>query len=218
MRRPVRPSTPTSVCRPRRAGRSSASSRHPRSLPLTGGRSTDTPDLPAHGPRHARQDRQERPRADRPAHAATPRGRLHSRCRRPGHRVHRLRGGRLMAAPLPPGRVVGRAGFGLAVGDVSWAANDQVAAVGAAGEERTAIELGRIAARPGGPTVLHDLAIPIPGFTANIDHALVFGHRVVLIDTKKWKPGFYWTVAGRTRRGLEAVPHADRKTMVMARE
>lgn len=123
-----------------------------------------------------------------------------------------------MAAPLPPGRVVGRAGFGLSVGDVSWAANDQVAAVGAAGEERTAIELGRIAARPGGPTVLHDLAIPIPGFTANIDHALVFGHRVVLIDTKKWKPGFYWTVAGRTRRGLEAVPHADRKTMVMARE
>ena len=36
--------------------------------------------------------------------------------------------------------------------------------------------------------VLHDLRIPIPGFKANIDHAVVSGRSVLLIDSKMWKP------------------------------
>ncbi|OOP59265.1 hypothetical protein BMF89_21285 [Arthrobacter sp. SRS-W-1-2016] len=39
--------------------------------------------------------------------------------------------------------------------------------------------------------VLHDLRIPLPGFKANIDHAIVSGKSVLLIDSKMWKPGFY---------------------------
>src|SRR5699024_9131608 len=55
-----------------------------------------------------------------------------------------------------------------------------------------------------------------PGFTANIDHALVYGTRVLLIDSKWWRPGFYWTLTGRTFRGAERFAAADKQTMVMA--
>lgn len=115
----------------------------------------------------------------------------------------------------PQGRVIGQAGFGLA-GDVSWAANAEVAAAGAKGEARTADALGALAAGPGGPTVLHDVAIPIPGFTANIDHVLVYGNRVLLLDTKWWRPGFYWTLGETTHRGGERFEAADKQTMKMA--
>ena len=122
-----------------------------------------------------------------------------------------------MTAPIqPPGRVIGQAGFGLR--DAAWAASQGAAQAGAKGEARTADLLGRLAARPGGPTVLHDLAIPIPGFTANIDHALVYGNRVLLIDTKWWRPGFYWTLAGRTYRGTQRFEAAEKQTMAMATE
>ncbi|WP_194165014.1 nuclease-related domain-containing protein [Pseudactinotalea sp. HY160] len=117
--------------------------------------------------------------------------------------------------PLPRGEVIGEAAFGLEH-DSSWAANAEVAAAGARGERRTAKALGELAARPGGPAVLHDVAIPIPGFTANIDHVLVSGRTVVLLDSKSWKPGFYWTLAGTSRRGRELFAHADNQTMAMA--
>jgi len=120
--------------------------------------------------------------------------------------------------------VLGTAGGGL--GDASgWAANENVARMGQAGEVRMAAILDPLA-RPGGATVLHDLRIPIPGFTANIDHVVVSGRTVLLIDSKMWKPGFYWTVGGKTRRGWRrfavtsrsgkpAYP-AETKTMSMA--
>jgi len=120
--------------------------------------------------------------------------------------------------------VLGTAGGGL--GDASgWAANENVARMGQAGEVRMAAILDPLA-RPGGVTVLHDLRIPIPGFTANIDHVVVSGRTVLLIDSKMWKPGFYWTVGGKTRRGWRrfavtsrsgkpAYP-AETKTMSMA--
>lgn len=119
--------------------------------------------------------------------------------------------------PLPPGEVIGEAAFGLEQ-DASWAANAQVAAAGARGEHRTARALNELASRPGGPTILHDVAIPIPGFTANIDHVLVAGRTVVLIDSKSWKPGFYWTWQRVSWRGRERFAPADRQTMRMARE
>jgi len=120
--------------------------------------------------------------------------------------------------------VLGTAGGGL--GDASgWAANENVARMGQAGEVRMAAILDPLA-RHGGATVLHDLRIPIPGFTANIDHVVVSGRKVLLVDSKMWKPGFYWTAGGKTRRGWRrftvtsrsgkpAYP-AETKTMSMA--
>lgn len=114
------------------------------------------------------------------------------------------------------GEVIGVAGFSLERTGTAWAANADVAVIGGRGERRTAEALNTLARRPGGPTVLHDLIIPVGGTSANIDHVLVAGRTVVLIDTKVWKPGFYWTLNSRTRRGLEPFTYADKATMSWA--
>lgn len=116
-----------------------------------------------------------------------------------------------------PGAVYGTAGNSLS-GTPSFAANADVARIGAVGESRTAAILNQLALRPGGPTVLHDLRIPIKGFSANIDHAIVNGTDVILIDTKNWKPGRYWTLRGVTRRGWSKFPAADKKTLPTAQD
>jgi hypothetical protein len=107
-------------------------------------------------------------------------------------------------------RSIGRAGGSLA--DTSWATNDEVAAIGAKGERLTAKLLKACA---GDATVLHDLDIPIAKMSANIDHAVVTGRRVLLVDTKMWKPGRYVTVFGRTFRGWSRFEFADKETMVI---
>lgn len=112
------------------------------------------------------------------------------------------------------GQIIGRPGAGLS-GAPSWAANADVARIGQTGELRTAEVLDE-AARRHGVTVLHDLRIPIPGITANVDHAVVTGRRVLLIDAKVWQPGMYWTIGGRTFRGLRRFKPAEKKTMQMA--
>lgn len=111
------------------------------------------------------------------------------------------------------GRVVGRPGVGLS-GDTSWAKNAEVAEVGQRGEVQTANLIDPLAKR-WDVTVLHDLAIPIPNFTANIDHAVVSGRKVLLVDAKVWKPGFYWTFGDTSRRGWTPVPWLDKQTMQM---
>ena len=88
-------------------------------------------------------------------------------------------------------------------------------AAGRDGEIRTARRLADIC-KPGGPTVLHDLVLPMTGITANIDHILISGRDVRILDSKMWAPGVYWTIAGHTRRGLTRVSHADKRTMAMA--
>ena len=108
--------------------------------------------------------------------------------------------------------MIGVPGGGLV--NAHWAQNDEVAAIGRRGERRTANALDVLASE-NGPTVLHDLVIPITGITANIDHVFVSGHTVVIVDTKVWRPGFYWTV-GKTRRGLSLFPAADKRTLPMA--
>ncbi len=115
-----------------------------------------------------------------------------------------------------PGQVIGHAGGGL--DNASWAVNAAVARIGKTGEVRTAAILDAIAQQPGGPTVLHDLRIPIPGINANIDHVVVSGRNVYLVDAKVWRPGFYWTLSGHTFRGLERFAPADKRTMPMALE
>lgn len=96
--------------------------------------------------------------------------------------------------------------------DASWARNETVAAMGMRGEQLTAAVLDRFACR-GGPTVAHDLRMPIVGSSANIDHALVTGRDVWLLDAKLWLPGVYWTWHGQTRRGGMKIPHADGSVM-----
>lgn len=114
------------------------------------------------------------------------------------------------------GHVLGIPGGGLE--DARWARNAAVAKIGQAGEVRTAALLDRFAHQRDGVTVLHDLRIPVPNVTANIDHVVVSGTCVHIIDSKVWKPGRYWTVGGRTRRGFSRFEPAEKKTMAMAHD
>lgn len=114
------------------------------------------------------------------------------------------------------GRVLGVPGAGLE--NAGWAANPDVARIGRAGELRTATVLDSLAARSGGPTVFHDLRIPVPGIRSNIDHAVVSGRTITLIDAKVWAGGFYWTIGGRTYRGFSRFAAADSRNMPMAVE
>lgn len=113
-----------------------------------------------------------------------------------------------MPAGFPvPGQVIGTAGASLKGAGDSWAANADVARVGRGGELRTGALLNALAAELGGPTVFHDLQVP--GSNANLDHVVVSGRHVTVVDTKVWKPGTYWSVLGRTRRGRERFPYGD---------
>jgi hypothetical protein len=89
-----------------------------------------------------------------------------------------------------------------------------VARVGRDGELRTARVLDEVALSPGGPTVLHDLTVP--GSRANVDHAVVAGRRVLLVDSKSWRPGWYWSVGGRAFRGTSRFAFAEKRTNLMA--
>ena len=113
------------------------------------------------------------------------------------------------------GRVVGRPGTSLAGGE-SWAGGGTIGLRhGAIGEQSTAHVLDTLAGRSK-ITVLHDLRVPIPGLSINIDHVVVAGRTVLLIDSKRWRPGFYWTVNDRTRIGLVDAPHVDKKSVALA--
>lgn len=112
--------------------------------------------------------------------------------------------------------IIGRPGAGLL--DASWASSAGAAQKGHEGEVRTAALLDREAEAVQGPTVVHDVRIPLPNVKANIDHLIISGNTVTIIDSKVWKPGRYWTMFGSTRRGMEKFPHADKSTMVMARD
>lgn len=101
--------------------------------------------------------------------------------------------------------IYGRAATGLA--DTSWAVNESVARMGTKGEQLSEKVLNTFSSRA---AVMHDLRVPIPGFKANIDHVIVSGRRVLILDSKMWKPGFYWTLAGVNRRGREKVPHTGK--------
>lgn len=105
-----------------------------------------------------------------------------------------------------PGEIYGTAGASLGAANFGMRG-----AVGRIGEQKSAAEFAELAQL--GPTVLHDLRIPIPGFKANIDHAVVSGRTITLVDTKVWRAGFYWTLGGRTRRGLTRASHCDKKTL-----
>ncbi|MFC4003133.1 DnaJ domain-containing protein [Prauserella oleivorans] len=73
----------------------------------------------------------------------------------------------------------GRAVFGHPGGD-----DDQVA------ERRTADLLARYLTQLPGARIFHGLAWPDSVF-ADVDHAVLCGHRLVLIESKRWLPGHY---------------------------
>jgi hypothetical protein len=124
-----------------------------------------------------------------------------------------------------PGQTAGTAGGSLA--GATFTANKGVAAAGARGERQTAAILDELATRIGGPSVLHDLSIPVPGVSANVDHVVVSGRKITIIDTKVWAGNIYWTIAGKTYRGLsrfkvtgkngDSFP-AEKRTLPMARD
>lgn len=102
-----------------------------------------------------------------------------------------------------PGDVIGVGGSGLV--DASWAASKFVAELGRRGEIWTATILNAAARVPGGPTVLHH--VQAAGSSADIDHVLVTGKVVTLIDSKVWKPATYWTLGGVHRRSSSLLSH-----------
>lgn len=100
---------------------------------------------------------------------------------------------------MTKGQILGVAGGGLNHSD-GWAQNRAVARAGQRGEERTARMLDALVAAGGKATVMHDLDVP-RWKNGNIDHVVVSRNTVLLIDSKSWTGGFYWTLGGRTRRG-----------------
>lgn len=118
------------------------------------------------------------------------------------------------------GRSFGKPGGTLLGGDTSWAANKAVAKFGAAGEQRVGTAIERALAHDASAVVLHDLSIP--GLSANIDHIVVRGHTVTIVDAKAWSAGRYFTLFGRTFRivnGTRAPKRfepADKTTMEIA--
>jgi hypothetical protein len=120
-----------------------------------------------------------------------------------------------MRAFPPAGQSLGVPG-GCLGGAPAWARNATVAEIGRLGERRTAAVLDAACDRPGGATVLHDLTIP--GSSANIDHVVVSGRTVWIIDTKVWAPGFYWRLGGRAYRGLKRFEPAEKKTTTLAED
>ena len=87
--------------------------------------------------------------------------------------------------------IYGRGGASASQGG-AWAKNDKVAKIGAAGEKKVAKALEPYFSSPSSAALFHDLAVP--GRDANIDHLIVSGKDVLLVDTKVWAPGIYFTI------------------------
>lgn len=107
---------------------------------------------------------------------------------------------------MSAGLVIGVAGAGLT--DGSFAVDAGTARVGADGERKTAAILDPFT-QTASVTVLHDLMVSARGYRSNIDHVVVSGRHVLIVDSKVWLPGFYWTVNGATRRGMARFTPAD---------
>ena len=100
---------------------------------------------------------------------------------------------------MSTGLVIGVAGASLT--DGSFTVDAGTARVGADGERKTAAILDPFT-QTTSATVLHDLMVSARGYRSNIDHVVVSGSHVLIVDSKVWLPGFYWTLNGTTRRGM----------------
>lgn len=111
--------------------------------------------------------------------------------------------------------IIGTPGGSLENADWLGAGKKAQASAGQSGEKRTAAITDAFVRKTNG-AVLHDLRIPIQGYRANIDHVLVSGQNITIVDTKVWEGGFYWTLGKVTRNGFKKVPHADKRTLPAA--
>lgn len=108
--------------------------------------------------------------------------------------------------------LTGHAADGTAPG---WSANRNAALMGAAGERRTAKLLDAYATDA---LILHDVKIPLKGVRANVDHAVVSGNRILLVDSKVWASGTYWTFRGKHLMNTKVIENPLGKSMVLARD
>lgn len=95
-------------------------------------------------------------------------------------------------------KVFGRAG---SVGDAGRVFGEGRAAAGAEGEMNTAFLLDNLLAHIPGVTIYHGLRFP-GSHDADIDHAVVIGNRIILVDTKMFRKGHYGL-----DRGVAGKPH-----------
>lgn len=120
-------------------------------------------------------------------------------------------------ADLPFGgrRVLGVPG-GSVAGGQQWAKTDANALRLAAKAERDTADVLNGHTNDGA-VILHDLKVPAVKGNANIDHVVVSGNRVHLVDAKAWKPGFIWSMGGTSRRGLRRFAPASSTSMQYAK-
>lgn len=106
--------------------------------------------------------------------------------------------------------------YGTPAGSLAHAQFDQSkTGAGRKGEKACAKLLAATFADDPDAYVFHDLRIP--GSAANIDHAVVRGLNVLLLDAKWWRPGVLVTIPRLgTLRGLSRFTAADSATMAMA--
>lgn len=105
---------------------------------------------------------------------------------------------------------------GIAGGSVEDLGTD-AAKAGREGEESTGLVLNLVTVESQ-RDVWHDLDVPARGIAANIDHIVTGGTVVLVVDSKRWRPGFYWTLDDASFRWLAKVEHADRRTMAMIQQ
>jgi len=100
-----------------------------------------------------------------------------------------------------PGSILGTPGGSLDSRSDSWASSKGAADYGRRGEVHLGEALNALISRSKGSAVLHDVDDPRGG-EGNIDHLLVSGKRILVLDSKVWAPGFYYTLGDKTYRGM----------------
>ena len=100
-----------------------------------------------------------------------------------------------------PGSIFGTPGGSLDSRSETWASSKGAANYGQLGEVHLGEALNDLIKRSKGAAVFHDVDDPRGG-KVNIDHLLVAGSKMLVLDAKVWAPGFYYTISGQTYRGL----------------
>jgi len=95
------------------------------------------------------------------------------------------------------------------------------ARIGRMGELRTAHWLDELTAGTSA-RVFHGLRIPGVEYDTDVDHALLMGRQLILIDSKLWRPGIYFRFGGHIWRfsghRFARFPQAESRNMEMARD
>ena len=99
------------------------------------------------------------------------------------------------------GIIYGVPGGSLDERSASWASSKGAADYGRRGEELLGEKLNEIVRDSAGAAIFHDVDDP-SGSSGNIDHVILAGDRLLVIDSKVWAPGFYYPLSGSAFRGF----------------